>query len=63
LAERAPVLAGIGPAGANPLYGGQPDRPFTERYPWILWIVLLAALAILVTVVARTLRGLSAKGA
>ncbi|MEE9292217.1 MAG: DUF2339 domain-containing protein, partial [Acidobacteriota bacterium] len=63
LEEHSPVEAGLGPAGMNPLFGGSRERPFTERHPWILWVVLLVALAVLATVAARNLRGATPRGA
>ncbi len=63
LDERPPALAMLGPPGANPLFGGAPARPFTERHAWLLWIVLLIAVAVLATVVARNMKGAAARGA
>ena len=47
--------AQLGPEQPNPAYRTGPDtRPFTERHPHLLWIVLLAVIGILAIVAIRS---------
>jgi hypothetical protein len=40
---------------ANPAYQSRPDeRPFTDKHPWLLWVALVAAIAILGGIALRT---------
>jgi hypothetical protein len=49
--------AQLGPEQTNPAYLDRPDtRPFTERHPHLLWIVLLAVICILAIVAIRSSR-------
>ena len=52
-ADAAQVAAGA--ELANPSYQPRPDeRPFTEKHPWLLWVALVAAIAILGGIALRT---------
>jgi hypothetical protein len=45
----------LGPEQSNPNYRERPDtRPFTERHPHLLWIVLLAVIFLLAIVAIRS---------
>ncbi len=47
----------LGPEEENPQYQTRPDtRPFTERHPALLWIALVAAVAILGSIALQTAR-------
>jgi hypothetical protein len=47
--------AQLGPEQLNPRYRDRPDsRPFTDRYPHLLWIVLLIVVCILAVVAIRS---------
>ena len=47
--------AQLGPEELNPSFRARPDtRPFTESYPHLLWIVLLAVVCILAVVAIRS---------
>ncbi len=47
--------ATLAPEKANPLYVARPDtRPFTDRYPWLLWVALVLVVALLGAVALRT---------
>jgi hypothetical protein len=47
--------AQLGPEQLNPRYHDRPDaRPFTDRHPHLLWIVLLIVLCILAVVAIRS---------
>jgi hypothetical protein len=49
--------AQLGPEQRNAAYRARPDtRPFTERHPHLLWIVLLAVICILAIVALRSSR-------
>ncbi len=51
------VLAQLGPGRHNPAYTGRPDaRPWTDRHPTVLWLVLLAAVLALGAIAVRSLR-------
>lgn len=53
--EKDAAQATLAAEQANPLYTARPDtRPFTERYPWLLWVALVAVVALLGTVALRT---------
>lgn len=55
VAEKAPLEATLGPEQVNPDYQKRPDtRPFTERYPWLLWVALVVVIAVLGAVALRT---------
>lgn len=54
-----PVTVGLGPETANPLRAGEPEPPFTERRPWVLWVVLLVGVGGLAAVALRNLRSQS----
>jgi len=52
-----PLPAQLGPEQPNPAFHPRPeDRPFTERHPELLWIVLLGVIAILAVVALRSAR-------
>jgi hypothetical protein len=51
--------AQLGPEQLNAAYRSRPDtRPLTERYPDLLWIVLLAVICVLAVVAIRSARAL-----
>jgi hypothetical protein len=53
-----PAIAELGIAGANSQFTGRPDeRPWSERHPYVLWLVMLIAVAILAWVAVRGLVG------
>ena len=53
--EKDAAQATLGPEQANPQYVARPDtRPFTERYPWLLWLALALVVALLGAVALRT---------
>ncbi len=55
--EEKPLLAALGPEQQNPLYAERADpRPYTERHPELLWIGLLAVVAILGTTALHNLK-------
>jgi hypothetical protein len=50
--------AALGPEIGNPGYRQRPDaRPFTEHHPGLLWVVLLAVVAVLGSLALRGVRG------
>jgi hypothetical protein len=52
-------VAQLGPEQLNAGYRSRPDaRPLTERYPDLLWIVLLAVICILAVVAIRSARAI-----
>ena len=53
-----PAEARLGPAADNPLREATRGAPFSERHPWTLWVVLIAAVAMLAAVVVRNARAL-----
>lgn len=55
--EKNPVAARLGTEVANPAYQPRPDaRPFTERHPALLWVALLAVIALLGIVALRSFK-------
>jgi len=53
--EKDAAEATLGPEEANPEYEARPDaRPFTERYPWLLWVALVLVVGLLGAVALRT---------
>lgn len=47
--------ATLGPEQPNPTYSARPDqRPFTERHPALLWIALIAVVALLGAIALRS---------
>jgi hypothetical protein len=53
--EKNPAQATLAPEQANPQYAARPDtRPFTERYPWLLWLALVLVVVLLGAVALRT---------
>jgi uncharacterized membrane protein len=53
LDEAEPAAAVLGAPRDNPQHGHEPEAPFTERNPWLFWLVLLVAALILAAVVFR----------
>jgi hypothetical protein len=54
------VEAKLGPDAVNPAYAGRPDaRPWSERHKALLWLVMIAAVAVLT---ALAVRGLESEG-
>ncbi len=50
-------IAQLGPEQLNPAYRERPDaRPFTDRHPHLLWIVLLVVVCLLAIVAIRSSR-------
>ena len=57
------VAATLGPEQANPAYQARPDdRPFTERHPALMWVALIAVIALLGGVALRSPRAPSNEG-
>ena len=55
-ADPAAAQAELGPADHNSAYTGRPDeRPWTERHKAILWLTMLAAVAVLALLAVRGL--------
>jgi Protein of unknown function (DUF3999) len=55
--DKAANPAQLGAEQANAAYAGRPDeRPWTERHPEVLWIVIVAAVAILGAVALRSMK-------
>ncbi|HET8636385.1 MAG TPA: DUF3999 family protein [Acidobacteriaceae bacterium] len=53
--DKNAATAHLGTEQQNPHYEGRPDtRPFTEKHPTLLWIVLIAAIAVLAAVALRS---------
>ena len=49
--------AALGPEQPNPTWHPRPDpRPFTERHPALLWIALIAVVALLGAIALRSAR-------
>ncbi|HET6373765.1 MAG TPA: DUF2339 domain-containing protein [Candidatus Polarisedimenticolia bacterium] len=59
LETHTPVSASLGAVRQNPEWRAGPPPPFFERHGWLLWVVLLAAVGLLLLVVMRNARGLS----
>ena len=62
-APQATAVAGtLGPEQANPAYQVRPDdRPFTERHPALMWVALIAVIALLGSVALRSPRAPSSQ--
>jgi hypothetical protein len=55
--DKAAAAAQLGPEASNAAYTGRPDdRPWSERHPVVLWIVIIAAVAVLGGVALRSIR-------
>lgn len=53
--DKNAATARLGAERPNPHYEDRPDtRPFTEKHPALLWIVLIAAIAVLATIALRS---------
>jgi len=51
------VLATSGPEEPNPAYQSRPDaRPFTEKHPALLWVALIAVIALLAGIALRSVK-------
>ena len=54
-----PLVQRLEPEHLNPAFHPRPDgRPFTERHPELLWVVLLGVIAVLATIALRSARNL-----
>jgi len=52
-----PTLATLTPEYRNPTFTARPDnRPYTERHPEFIWVILLAVLAVFSSIVLRNSR-------
>jgi hypothetical protein len=57
--EKDAAHASLAPEEQNPQYHARPDtRPFTEKHPALLWIVLIAAIIVLGIIALRSSRQL-----
>ena len=55
--ETNAAAAQMGAEQTNASYSGRPDeRPWTERHPVVLWIAILAAVAVLGAVALRSMK-------
>jgi len=54
---KAAAAAQLGPEAPNAAYTGRPDdRPWSERHPAVLWITIIAAVAVLGAIALRSIR-------
>jgi len=59
--DKAAVAVQLGAEISNTAYTGRPDdRPWSERYPVVLWIAILAAVVTLGGMALRSIRGTAA---
>lgn len=59
--ESSNLQATLGPETTNAAYRGRPDeRPWTERHPAVLWIAIIAAVAILGAMALRSMKSATA---
>jgi hypothetical protein len=57
------AAATLGLAQANPAYQARPDdRPFTEKHPALLWVALIAVIALLGGIALRSAPAPSGRG-
>ena len=57
LRDKLPVAAQLGPEAQNAAYTGRPDeRPWSERHPGVLWVVIITAVAVLGGIALRSMR-------
>jgi len=55
--DKAAAAAQLGAEASNAAYTGRPDdRPWSERHPVVLWIAIIAAVAVLGGVALRSIR-------
>jgi hypothetical protein len=55
--EKNAAAAQLGAEQMNSAYSGRPDtRPWTERHPAVLWIVIIGAVAVLGVVALRSMK-------
>jgi hypothetical protein len=55
VAQKDAAQIGADAEQANPAYQPRPDeRPFTEKHAWLLWVALLAVIAVLGLIALRT---------
>jgi uncharacterized protein DUF3999 len=55
--DRGAVAAKLGPETANAAYTGRPDeRPWSDRHPAVLWIAIVAAVAVLGALALRSIK-------
>ena len=53
--DKNAIRVALGAERQNPQYEARPDtRPFTEKHPALLWIVLIAAIAVLASIALRS---------
>ena len=61
LRDKTPVAAQLGPEASNRAYSGRPDeRPWSERHPAVLWVVIAMAVLVLGGVALRSMRSATA---
>ncbi len=59
--DKAATAAQLGPEVANGAYTGRPDdRPWSERHPVVLWIAIIAVVAVLGGMALRSIRATAA---
>jgi hypothetical protein len=56
LDTRPPAAATLGASRPNPLRGVVPEAPLTDRHPWMLWVVMVAAVAAGASMIMRSAR-------
>lgn len=60
--DKAPVAARLGAEIVNAAYTGRPDeRPWSDRHPALLWIAIVAAVAVLGLLALRSIKTASAQ--
>jgi uncharacterized protein DUF3999 len=60
--DRGAVPAGLGAETANAAYTGRPDeRPWSDRHPAVLWIAIVAAVAVLGALALRSIKTAAAQ--
>jgi len=60
--HKGAAAARLGPESANAAYTGRPDeRPWSDRHPAVLWIAIVAAVAVLGALALRSIKTASAQ--
>ena len=53
--QASPLQAAVGPEQPNPAWQPRPDeRPFTEKHPILLWVVLIGVIALLAGIAIKS---------